>query len=138
MKRFPFLTQRQTLILLRYAVAFVFLTHAVVRIVHATIPQFSIFLGNKGFLYGKIIVWAITIFEVVSSIALAAGYFIKWLSAGFMLMLLIGIIMIHASMGWFVGEHGTGGSEYSFILIMCLLMLAAKTEKPLPDNNQWR
>lgn len=135
MKRFPFFTQRQTLILLRFSVAFVFLAHAVVRIIHATIPQFSLFLENKGFLFGNVIVWGITIFEFMGSIALASGYFIRWLSAGFILMLLIGIILIHFSLGWFVGEHGTGGSEYSFILIMCLLVLAAKDEKPDPDNH---
>ncbi|WP_460557997.1 DoxX family protein [Ferruginibacter profundus] len=129
MKRFPFFTLRQTLVLLRYAVAFVFLAHAVVRIINKTIPQFTLFLENKGFLYGTIIVWAITVFEIAGSILLAAGYFTKWLSAGFILMLLIGIILIHASLGWFVGEHGTGGCEYSFILIICLLVLASENEK---------
>lgn len=32
--------------------------------------------------------------------------------------MLIGIIIIHASDGWFAGEHGSGVIEYSFILIM--------------------
>lgn len=129
MKWFPFLTLRQTLILLRYSVAFVFIAHAVVRIMHGTIPQFALFLENKGFLHGKIIVWAITVFEIAGSIVLATGYYTKWLSAGFILMLLVGIVLIHASLGWFVGEHGTGGCEYSFILIICLLVLAADIKK---------
>ena len=129
MKRFPFLTLQQTLILLRYSVAFVFLAHAVVRILYGTIPQFALFLENKGFLYGKIFVWGITVFEIAGSVLLAAGYYTKWLSAGFIMILLIGIVLIHASLGWFVGEHGTGGCEYSFILIICLLVLAAEKKR---------
>ncbi|NOT94234.1 DoxX family protein [Ferruginibacter sp.] len=134
MKRFPFLTQRQTLILLRYSVALVFMAHALVRVINDTIPQFSLFFENKGFIYAKAIVWAITVFEIVGSIALAAGYFTKWLSAGFILMLLIGIVLIHASLGWFVGEHGTGGCEYSFILIMCLLLIASDDKNAKAAN----
>jgi putative oxidoreductase len=37
----------------------------------------------------------------------------------------VGIILIHRHLGWFVGEHGTGGSEYSVALIVMLLVLAA-------------
>ena len=36
----------------------------------------------------------------------------------------VGIVLIHRHLGWFVGEHGTGGSEYSVALIVMLLVLA--------------
>lgn len=125
MKRFPFLSLKQALLLLRISIALVFFTHAAVRLFNGTIPQFGSFFTNKGFPFGVTIVWVITVFEIVGGLLLALGYFTKLLSAGFIIMLLVGIILIHASLGWFVGEHGTGGSEYSFILIVALIVSAS-------------
>jgi len=118
MKSFPFINLSQSLIILRVSLALVFIAHATVRLSNGTINQFGGFLNDKGLLLGIPMVWAITAFEIIGGVLLALGYFKKWLAAGFILMLLIGIILIHASLGWFVGEHGTGGSEYSFILII--------------------
>jgi len=56
----------------------------------------------------------------------------RLLAAGFIILLLVGIVLIHASLGWFVGEHGTGGCEYSFILIVALLVIAAEKR---PEGN---
>lgn len=129
MQHFPFVSLPQSLVILRVSLAFIFLTHAVVRVLKGTIDSFAYFLNNKGLVIGTALVWGITIFEIVGGIALALGYFTRWLSAGFILMLVIGVILIHASLGWFVGEHGTGGTEYSFILIMALVVIAAKDRK---------
>ncbi len=82
-------------------------------------------MESKGFPYGIIWVWGITAFEIIGGLLLAFGYFTKIISAGFIFLLIAGIILIHASLGWFVGEHGTGGSEYSFVLIMALIAIAA-------------
>lgn len=129
MKQFPFLSLKHSLFLLRISVAFIFITHAAFRIINGTIAQFGGFLNTKGLQFGITIVWAITAFEIIGGVLLALGYFTKWLSAGFILMLLVGVILIHASLGWFVGEHGTGGSEYSFILIMALIVIASANSK---------
>lgn len=125
MNKVPFISLEKTLILLRISVAIIFLSHAIMRVMNSTIGRFGDFLGSKGFPFGEIWVWTITAFEIIGGILLSLGYFTKWLAAGFILMLIAGIILIHASLGWFVGEHGTGGSEYSFILIMALLTIAA-------------
>lgn len=129
MNKFPFISLEKSLIVLRVSVAFIFLSHAIVRIANSTIPQFGGFLESKGFPNGAAWVWVITAFEIFGGILLALGFFTKWLSLGFIVMLLVGIALIHASLGWFVGEHGTGGSEYSFILIMALLAIAASDKK---------
>lgn len=129
MKRLHFFSLRQSLILLRCSVALVFIAHALVRVINETTPQFSLFLQNKGFLFGTQIVWIITVFEIAGSIALAAGYCVKWISAGLILILLVGIVLIHTSFGWFVGEHGTGGCEYSFMLIVVLIVVASADEE---------
>lgn len=125
MKQFPFLSLKQALLLLRISVALIFIAHAVVRLMNGTIPRFGGFLTTKGLPFGITLVWAVTAFEIIGGLLLAFGYFTKWLSAGFIIMLLAGIILIHASLGWFVGEHDTGGSEYSFILIVALIVIAS-------------
>ncbi len=129
MQKFPFLTLNQSLILLRVSLAIIFWAHAIVRLVNGTIPQFAAAMNSKGFPFAIVLVWMITIFEITGGIALVLNYCVKWLSAAFILLLVAGIIIIHFSLGWFVGEHGTGGSEYSFILIMCFVVLAAGTDK---------
>lgn len=129
MKSFPFITLQHALIVLRVLVAFVFITHAVVRIFNGTIERFGSFLTSKGLVFGTAIVWMITFFEIVGGGLLVFNYFRKALAAGFIAMLLVGIILIHASQGWFVGEHGTGGSEYSVVLIVSLLVIAASDKK---------
>ncbi|GCC53672.1 DoxX family protein [Chryseotalea sanaruensis] len=129
MRAFPFLSLHTTLILLRIAGALIFITHAVVRVANGTVERFGSFLESKGLPLGIATVWCLSAFEIVGGVLLALGYYKKWLSAGFILILLVGIILIHASIGWFVGEHGSGGSEYSFILIVALLVIAAGDEK---------
>jgi len=125
LKQFPFLSLATALVLLRVSLALVFLAHAIVRIANASLRQFSEFMENKGFPHGSWWVFAITAFEIGGGILLAFGYFTKILSAGFIFMLIVGIVLIHASLGWFVGEHGVGGCEYSFILIVALMVNAA-------------
>jgi putative oxidoreductase len=122
---FPFLNLNQTLWLLRVGVALIFISHAAARLALQTTGRFAQFLSSKGFLWSEVWVYALTTFEILGGLLLALGFFRKWLSAGFILILGMGIFLIHASLGWFVGEHGTGGSEYSFILILALLVIAA-------------
>lgn len=127
--RFPFLPMRYAMLLLRISIAVVFIAHAVVRIGNGTIPRFGEFLESKGFPAGVVLVWMITVFEIAGGLLLAVGTFARWVAAGFILLLLTGIAIIHAELGWFVGEHGTGGCEYSFVLIMALLAVAAEDKE---------
>jgi tetratricopeptide (TPR) repeat protein len=70
-------------------------------------------------------VWAITLTEIVAGLLLIAGRQIR-IAAGALLVIAVGgILLIHRHFGWFVGEHGTGGSEYSAALIVLLLILIA-------------
>lgn len=119
-------TLQNTIILLRFGIALVFFLHAVVRIYNGTIPRFGEFLSAKGLPIGITLVWVITFYEIIGSILLAIGVFRRWIAAGFILILLVGIVLIHAQLGWFVGEHGTGGVEYSFILMIGLMVLMAE------------
>ena len=125
MRQFPFVSLHHSLIVLRVATAIFFMAHAIARIVLNTTPQFAGFLENKGFPFAIGIVWAITAFEIIGGLALAAGYQVRCLSIGFQIICWGGVALIHARLGWFVGEHGTGGVEYSLCLSVALLVLAA-------------
>lgn len=124
-RAFPFLSPGRSVIVLRFSMALIFLLHAVVRIFNGTIPRFAAFLTAKGMPLGKPWVIAITVFEIVGSVLLVMNFFTRRVAACFIFLLLMGIILIHFSNGWFVGEHGSGGCEYSFVLIICFLVIAA-------------
>ncbi len=123
--RYPFLSLRQALLLLRVATAVFFMAHAAVRIADGTIPGFGRFLESKGLPAGEALVWAITAFELIGGALLIAGKYVRVCTLGFLTILVGGIVLIHAQLGWFVGKHGSGGVEYSLALAVSLLVVAA-------------
>lgn len=125
MNAFPFLTVKQAMVLLRVAIAVMFMAHAGVRVMNGTIPRFAEYLTGLGFFYAIGWVWAITLFELIGGAMLIMGQFSRWMAAGFMLISGGGIVLIHAAKGWFVGEHGNGGVEYSIVLFVACVVLAA-------------
>jgi putative oxidoreductase len=125
MHNFPFLNLAQMLVVMRVSLAGMMMAHAAVRVINGTVPQFGGFLEARGFPLGVVLVWMITAFELVGGMLFALGYFTRLLAAGFIVILTVGIAIIHVKLGWFVGEHGSGGSEYSVILIVGFLLVAA-------------
>jgi putative oxidoreductase len=121
----PYLNLYRSLVLLRISIALAFFLHALVRLFNSSFERFGDFLERKHFIYGTVIVWILTCFELLGSILLAFGRYTKPIALAFIFILVVGIIIIHFELGWFVGEHGTGGIEYSFILIMALLTIIA-------------
>ncbi|MDC8757868.1 DoxX family protein [Janthinobacterium fluminis] len=130
MKNFPFISFPHAMLLLRIAIAIMFMAHAGVRIANGTIPRFAGFMNDKGFVFGLAIVWAITAFELLGGALLIMGKARKWVAAGFMAISGGGIVLIHAAQGWFVGEHGTGGVEYSVVLFVACVVIAAADTRP--------
>ena len=114
-----------TLLIARVATAGLFMAHAVVRIAYGTIPQFGLFMEAKGFPAGEALVWAITLTELVAGVLLIIGRFVRPAAAALLAIAVGGIVLIHRHFGWFVGEHGSGGSEYSVALIILLLLIMA-------------
>jgi putative oxidoreductase len=129
MAKFSFLTTPQAIIILRIVTGLIFVAHAAVRVIGSTVDRFGGFLDTKGFAFGVLIVWILTVYEIAAGLLLALGIFTRWLALGFIIIIVTGIIIIHAANGWFVGEHGTGGMEYSIILIASLLVIAAADKK---------
>jgi putative oxidoreductase len=125
MQKLPALSLAASLHILRITIALIFTAHAVMRIANETIPQFGGFLESKGLPAGTLLVWGITVFEIAGGILLALGYLQRIIAYLFIALLLAGIVLIHAQLGWWVGEHGDGGMEYSVALIAGLLVVAA-------------
>jgi putative oxidoreductase len=101
------------------------MAHAAVRIVHGTIPQFGAFMESVGFPQGEVLVWTITLAELVAGAAMIANRYVTQASATLIMIAATGILLIHRHFGWFVGEHGTGGSEYSVALMAALIVIIA-------------
>jgi putative oxidoreductase len=124
-RAFPFVSLATALTLLRVSVAIFFMAHATVRLVTGTIPGFGGFLEARGWPQGVLLVWCITLYELAGGLAMALGWRARWAALGLFFIAGMGIVIIHAQLGWFVGEHGTGGMEYSLALMVALLVIAA-------------
>ena len=130
---YPFISLPQAITGARVVTALLFMAHAAVRIVNVTIPQFGKFRSSVGFPQGEAVVWAITAVELVAGSLLILNRRVRAASAALMVVAIGGILLIHMHIGWFVGEHGTGGSEYSVALIILLIVIAAAARPAGPD-----
>ena len=110
--------------LLRVAVASVFVIHGITRVANGTVGGFGGFLGSWGFPLGVALAWAITLTEIAGGVTLAIGWCVVPLASWFALQIAAGIVMVHAQNGWFVVGAGTGGVEYSALIIAALAATA--------------
>ncbi|MEP7262267.1 MAG: DoxX family protein [Usitatibacter sp.] len=120
-----FPTLAQSLLVLRGYVALLFLAHAVVRLANGSVPQFGAFLESRGFPYGTWVVMLISAGEIAGALMLAFGWRVRCACAYLAFIVAMGIVLIHAGRGWFVGEHGAGGMEYSWLILAALLVTAS-------------
>lgn len=125
MKAYPFISLAQALMLVRIVTALLFMAHAAVRIANGTIPQFGKFMASVGFPAGEAVVWTITIVELIAGTLLIINRYVRVAATALFAIAATGIVLIHRHLGWFVGEHGTGGSEYSVALMVLLIVIAA-------------
>lgn len=137
MRPYPFVSLPAALVVLRVSVAILFMAHAAVRIVNDTIPQFTAFMEARGFPYGSVWVWCITLYELAAGTLMVLGWRVRWCATGLFVIAAVGIVLIHRHLGWFVGEHGTGGSEYSVALMAALLVVAAADADAERSHRHW-
>ncbi len=105
---------------LRMMIGIVFILHAAVRVYNNTLPGFGEFLEGKGFPFGFMLAWAVTLFELVGGILTFFRYFVRIFCIGEMIILITGIITVHRENGWFVVGRSLNGVEYSVVLITIL------------------
>jgi putative oxidoreductase len=122
---------RQALALLRIVVALLIGIHGVTRITHGGVGGFGDFLATQHVPLGHVVAWAITSFEIGGALCLLLGRLVVFVAPVHILILVTGIVMVHRHHGWFVVGGGTGGMEYSVLLIAALAALfwAARGER---------
>lgn len=127
---------RNNTLILRIAIAIIFLTHSVFGMFNNGINDFgNLFLNQIGFApFGVPIAWTVKLIHLLGAIALLLNKYIKPVCILNILILIMGIILVHYQEGWFVVGGGRNGMEYNFLLICVLLSILISnkkvTEKP--------
>jgi putative oxidoreductase len=107
--------------IVRISVALILMVHGVHGLLNPkAITGFGEYLGSIGFPLGVALAYSIMVFQIAFSAALIFRRLVVPACIGHIIILSIGIYLIHAPQGWFVVGPGTGGMEYSVILIACL------------------
>ncbi|WKZ61311.1 MAG: DoxX family protein [Cyclobacteriaceae bacterium] len=112
-----------SLVVLRVTMGIIFITHGIARLYHESVADFGTYLNSKGLLIGVPIAWAITIGEIISGGLLALGIKVRYCIIFHALIIASGLLMVHLPNGWFVVGHGSGGVEYSVLILAVLLVL---------------
>ncbi len=112
------------LVFLRVVLAILMFIHGASRIASGTVDDFGGFLESSGFPLGFYVAWTITLFEIIASVLLAAGFYAWIIAVIFAVHLGIGIALVHYKEGWFVVGGGRNGMEFSVLLITAFLTIA--------------
>ena len=111
---------RQAIAIVRIAVAILLGVHGATRILGGGVRPFGDFLAGHHIPLGHALAWAISIFELVGPLLLIANRLVQLVAPLHILILATGIALVHAKNGWFVVGGGSGGMEYSLLLISAL------------------
>jgi len=106
---------------LRFTLAGLLAAHGWARLLSDAVDPFGAWLDARGLLIGAIIAWAVTIFEIVGTVLLAAKKIVFPVALVFSSIYIAGIALVHAPVGWFVVGLGRNGAEYSVLLVVALL-----------------
>lgn len=90
------------------------MAHALVRIIaEGLIPSFANFLSVKGWPFSLAIVLAITLYELSAGTMMILGKWVRWAATDLFFIATMGVVIIHAQRGWFVGGawHGWYGVQ---------------------------
>jgi putative oxidoreductase len=116
--------QRDALDTVRMVTALLIFIHGAARVWHGGVPPFGAWLETQGFPMGLAFAWAVTVYELTATIAIALRRFVTLACIGHIGILTLGMFMVHAPAGWFVVGLGRNGVEYSILLIACLSAVA--------------
>lgn len=111
--------------ILRFAVAVILIMHSVPGMFNNGINDFgNLYLNTVGFApYGVFLAWLIKLSHVAAAVLLLWNKYVKLASIVTIFILVMGIVMVHFSEGWFVVGGGRNGVEFNFLLIFVLLAI---------------
>lgn len=111
-------------LMLRLTLAGLIGAHGWARLLSGGVRPFGDFLESQGFPIGLQLAASVTAIEIIGSVLLALGRLVVPLNLLLSGIYLLGILLVHAKVGWFVVGLGRNGSEYSVLLIVCLWAVA--------------
>ncbi len=117
--------------IIRITIGVIFISHGLARFYYQSIPGFGQFLSSSGLPFGLALAWMVTIGEIISGSLLVLGKFVRYCCIFHALVICGGIAMVHLSKGWFVVGHGSGGIEYSVLILAVLFLLFRESEKSI-------
>ncbi|HCN12189.1 MAG TPA: DoxX family protein [Chryseobacterium sp.] len=108
---------------IRFSLAVIMAMHAIPSFLTGSVVEFgNNFLAGQGFgSFGLPIAVLIKLVHLITIPLLFLNKYIKLISVLNILILVAGIIMIHAAEGWYVVGGGSNGVEFNFLLIFCFL-----------------
>lgn len=127
MKDFPFINSHQSLVLLRVAIACIFVLHGVAQLRYNTGAYIG-FTNSPGPVIGSFITWVLGLFEITGGVLLALGYFLQWITLFFIIEILLWMLLYAMNSGYTFTYQGSG-TWYSLLLIICLVVIAASKRK---------
>jgi len=112
--------------LLRLVLCAILFTHGAYRFYEGSSPILGQILEEEGFPAGSgtLLAYAVNLVETLGSALLAWRLFTLPVCAALTIIYSTGIFLFHRHNGFFVVGPGTGGWEYSALLITCLLTTA--------------
>jgi len=119
----PGLSSKITTPLLRMVTGIIFFSHGAARLYYESVSDFGAALDSMGFILGLLLAWIVTIGEIVFGFLLVIGHNVKYCVIFHAIVIVVGIIVIHLPQGWFVVGHGSGGVEFSLLLLAVLAYL---------------
>ncbi len=115
--------------LLRLVLCGLIFTHGAYRFYEGSTPILGEILSERGFPVGVALAYCVNLAETTGTVLLALRLLVLPVSLVLSLIYITGIVLFHGHNGFFVVGPGTGGWEYSALLITCLLMTAWQNRK---------
>ena len=111
---------------LRLVLCALLFTHGAYRFYEGSSPILGQILEEQGFPGGSgtVLAYAVNVVETLGTALLALRVLTLPVCAALTIIYTTGIILFHRHNGFFVVGPGTGGWEYSALLITCLLVTA--------------
>jgi len=106
---------------LRLVLVGIIAAHGWSRLVSGGVVPFGSWLSGLGFPAGFAIAASITAIEILGTPLLLIRRFVLPLCLTYACIYVMGIVLVHSKAGWFVVGLGRNGSEFSVLLITCLL-----------------
>lgn len=118
----PLQNANRGLAIVRIGVALIILMHPLHGFFHPeNLPRFGEFLSSLGYPMGTALAWTVIILQALASFALLLNRYVIAACLVHIMVICFGIVHVHAQYGWYVVGPGSGGMEWGFILLTCLV-----------------